>query len=65
MSFMCNTCACIGVTRWAEVTAPLVAGHRSIIYVDFVNDASKLAMELTQQHGIQTGTYTYILESLV
>ncbi len=60
------TCACTilvhytgdtkKISHWAEVVAPFISEQRSIVYVDFVEDAALLAMKMTENHGIRTGT---------
>ena len=45
------------ISYWAEVVASFISEQRSIVYVDFVEDAALVAIKLTEKHGIRTGIY--------
>ncbi len=44
-------------TCWAEAVAPHVSTGRCIVYVDFVGDVVPLALKLSEEFGILTGSY--------
>ena len=45
------------IAYWAEITAPLIANGRCIVYVDFVEDVAPLSMRLREEHDAKAGSF--------
>ena len=45
------------ISYWAEVVAPYLSTKHCIVYVDFVEDVAPLTMQLSDEHGLNAGSF--------